>query len=154
MINNLHLFKIDFFILGMSLNDGLFKFPSCHVSSSVVQVSNLAQETLNEAFEVKDDVQYSSRLLMTARNIFELYNDILPISHNQALANFPLNSALGYNNCMYLAHQCLKIYIPSEKLPQPLKDRPLTFADLVPRLRQTGVDVFLSQMRKLRDQYR
>ena len=138
----------------MSLNDGLFKFPSCHVSQSVIEVVNLVQSTLQEALQVKDDVVYSGRLLVTARNVFEMYNDILPISHGQSLKSFPLNSALGYNNCMYLAHHCLKIYVPSKSLPEPLKSRHLTFADLVPRLRQTGVEVLLTQMRKLRDQFR
>ena len=83
-----------------------------------------------------------------------MYNDVLPVSHSQALKNFPINSAIGYNNCMYLAHQCLQIFVPTESLPKPLKDRPMTFADLVPRLRQTGIDVFLAQLRRLRDQYR
>ena len=138
----------------MSLNDGLFKFPTCHVSTSVLEVVKLVQNTIKEALEVKDDVVYSGRLLVTARNIFEMYNDILPISHGESLKSFPLNSALGYNNCMYLAHECLKIFVPSQKLPEPLKSRPLTFADLVPRLRQTGIEVFLTQMRKLRDQFR
>ena len=138
-------------MLGMSLNDGLFKFPSCHVSTSVIEVVNLVDSTFQEALQVKDDAVYSGRLLVTARNIFEMYNDILPISHGQSLKSFPLNSALGYNNCMYLAHHCLKIYVPSKNLPEPLKSRHLTFADLVPRLRQTGVEVLLAQMRKLRD---
>ena len=138
----------------MSLNDGLFKFPSCHVSTSVLEVANLASKTIEESLAFKNDGLYAGRLLVTARNIFEMYNDILPISHAQAIKSLPLNSALGYNNCMFLAHECLKIYVPSDKLPKPLKDRPLTFADLVPRLRQTGVEVFLAQMRKLRDQYR
>ena len=138
----------------MSLNDGLFKFPTCHVSSSVIEVEKLVQTTIKEALEVKDDVVYSGRLLVTARNVYEMYNDILPISHGQSLKSFPLNSALGYNNCMYLAHGCLKIFVPAKNLPEPLKSRPLTFADLVPRLRQTGIEVFLGQMRKLRDQFR
>lgn len=140
---------------GMSLNDGLFKFPRCQVSCSVLDLIILVKEVIAEALEANDhEVLYAARLLVTARNIFELYNDVLPVSHSQSLKSFPLNSALGYNNCMYLAHECLQIYIPSEQLPSPLKQRPLTFADLVPRLRQTGVEVFLTLMRKQRDDFR
>ena len=145
--------------IGISLNDGLFKFPTCQVSVSMIEVVKLVEEVLDEVtaeckIEEECDVRYAGRLLMTVRNIFEMYNDVLPVSHSQALKDFPINSAIGYNNCMYLAHQCLQIFIPTENLPKPLKDRPMTFADLVPRLRQTGIEVFLSQLRRLRDQYR
>ena len=133
---------------GISLNDGLFKFPSCQVSTSMLDLMKLVEEVLEEATAGKNDTLYAGRLLVTVRNIFDMYNDILPISHSEALKNFPLNSAIGYNNCMYLAHQCLQIVIPTDNLPEPLTARPLTLADLVPRLRQTGIDVFLSQVKK------
>ena len=139
---------------GVSLNDNLFQFPSCQVSQSVIELKDLIDKVLSEAIDAKDDVHYCGRLLVTVRNIFEMYNDILPVSHSESLKSFPLNSALGYNNCMYLAHQCLQIFIPSNELPTPLKIRPLTFADLVPKLRQTGIEVFMAQIRRLRDQFR
>jgi len=91
---------------------------------------------------------------VTVRNIFEMYNDILPVSHAENLKSFPLNSALGFNNCMYLAHECLQIFIPAYESGSLLQNRPITFADLVPKLRQTGVEVLMSQMRALRDQLR
>ena len=139
---------------GMSLNDGLFKFPTCQVSTSMIDLKALIDNVINEALEVKDDALYSGRLLVALRNVFEMYNDVLPVTHNESLKSFPLNSALGYNNCMYLAHECLQIFIPAEKLPDPLNRRPLTFSDLVPKLRQTGIEVFMAQMRRLRDQFR
>jgi len=139
---------------GISLKDGLFKFPSCQVSTSMLDLMKLVEEVLEEATAGKNDMLYAGRLLVTVRNIFEMYNDILPISHSEALKNFPLNSAIGYNNCMYLAHQCLQIVIPTDNLPGPLTARPLTLADLVPRLRQTGIEVFLSQLRRQRDHFR
>ena len=138
---------------GLTLNDGLFRFPTCQVSSAVIAISNLVQKTVSEAIEA-NELHYTGRLLATARNIFEMYNDILPIFHRESLKSLPMNSALGYNNCMYLAHQCLTTFVPAEKLPSPLKERALTFADLVPRLRQTGSEVLLAQMRRLRDQLR
>ena len=120
----------------------------------MLDLMKLVHEVIDEATVSKTDTLYAGRLLVTVRNIFEMYNDILPISHCEALKSFPLNSAIGYNNCMYLAHQCLQIVIPSEELPDPLKKRPLTLADLVPRLRQTGIEVFLAQLRRQRDQFR
>ena len=109
---------------------------------------------IKEALEEKDDSNFTGRLLVTVRNIFEMYNDILPVSHAENLKSFPLNSALGFNNCMYLAHECLQIFIPADDSGSLLQNRPITFADLVPKLRQTGVEVLMSQMRALRDQLR
>ena len=40
----------------MSLNDGLFKFPTCHVSTSVLEVVKLVQNTIKEALEVKGQI--------------------------------------------------------------------------------------------------
>ena len=137
----------------MSLKDGLFKFPPCQVSQSIIELKELINNVINEAIESKEDAYYSGRLLKTVRNIFEMYNDILPVSHNESLRKFPLNCALGYNNCMYLAHECLEICIPTEKLPATLKQKPLTFADIVPKLRQTGVEVFMGQMKQLKEHF-
>ena len=139
---------------GVSLNDNLFQFPSCQVSQSVIELKDLIDKVLSEAIDAKDDVHYCGRLLVTVRNIFEMYNDILPVSHSESLKSFPLNSALGFNNCMYLAHECLQIFIPADDSGSLLQNRPITFADLVPKLRQTGVEVLMSQMRVLRDQLR
>ena len=57
---------------------------------------------------------------------------------------------------MYLAHECLLIFVPADEsgTGSLLQNRPITFADLVPKLRQTGVEVLMSQMRALRDQLR
>ena len=82
-----------------------------------------------------------------------MYNDVLPMSHRESLKKYPLNCALAYNNCMFLAHECLQIFVPIEKLPESLKQRPLTFADLVPKLRQTGVEIFMDQMKRIKDEF-
>ncbi len=141
---------------GMSLNDGLFNFPKCQVSLSAIEIVKLAKATIKEALDASgsDAAFYTCRLLVTARNIFEMYNDVLPVFHSESLKTMPLNAAVGYNNCMYLAHECLQIYIPADRVPEPLNERPLTFADLVSRLRRTGVEVFLGQMRTQRDNMR
>ena len=82
-----------------------------------------------------------------------MYNDVLPMSHRESLEKYPLDSALAYNNCMFLAHECLQIFVPIEKLPESLKQRPLTFGDLVPKLRQTGVEIFMEQMKSIKDEF-
>ena len=146
--------------VGMSLPSavGLFVLPKCHVSNSVFKLMQLVEETLEEGTRPGVEVFYAARLLSTARNIFEMYQDVLPIAHRDTLANFPQASALAYNNCMYLAHQCLTIgqtvLSNGKKLPPPLNARAVTLADLVPRLRRCGVELFLQQMRRQRDQLR
>ena len=146
--------------VGMSLptSVGLFVLPKCQVSNSVFKLIALTKETLEEATRPGVDAFYAGRLLCTARNIFEMYQDVLPIAHRDTLANFPQSSAIAYNNCMYLAHQCLTIgqsvLCNGRKLPPPLNARAVTLADLVPRLRRCGVEIFLQQMRRQRDQLR
>merc|ERR1739844_113447 len=126
--------------VGMSLPSsvGLFAMPRCQVSNSVFKLVTLSKETLEEATRSKVEAFYAGRLLCTGRNIFEMYQDVLPITHRDTLANFPQSSALAYNNCMYLAHQCLTIgpsvLYNGQKLPPPLNTRAVTLADIVPRL--------------------
>ena len=146
--------------VGMSLPSsvGIFVLPKCQVSNSVFKLVALAKETLEEATRPGVEAFYAGRLVCTGRNIFEMYQDVLPIAHRDTLANFPQSAALAYNNCMYLAHQCLTIGLSvlsnGRKLPAPLNNRAVTLADIVPRLRRCGVEIFLQQMRKQRDQLR
>ena len=145
---------------GMSLPSsvGIFVLPKCQVSNSVFKLVSLTKETMKEATKPGIEAFYAGRLVCTGRNIFEMYQDVLPIAHRDTLANFPQSSALAYNNCMYLAHECLTIGLSvlsnGRKLPHPLNARAVTLADLVPRLRQCGVEIFLQQMRSQRDQLR
>ena len=146
--------------VGMSLPSsvGLFVMPKCQVSNSVFKLVTLSKETLEEATRSKVEAFYAGRLLCTGRNIFEMYQDVLPIAHRDTLTNFPQSSALAYNNCMYLAHQCLtlghSVLKNGKKLPPPLDSRAVILADLVPKLRRCGVELFLQQMRRQRDQLR
>ena len=146
--------------VGMSLPSsvGLFVLPKCQVSNSVFKLVALTKETLEESVRPGIEAFYAGRLICTGRNIFEMYQDVLPIAHRDTLAKFPQSSALAYNNCMYLAHQCLtlgqSILNNGRKLPPPLNARVITLADLVPRLRKCGVEIFLHQMRIQRDQLR
>ena len=59
---------------------------------------------------------------------------------------------------MYLAHECLtlghSVLKNGKKLPPPLDSRAVILADLVPKLRRCGVELFLQQMRRQRDQLR
>ena len=145
---------------GMSLPSsvGIFVLPKCQVSNSVFKLVLLAKETMEEATKAGVEAFYAGRLVYTGRNIFEMYQDVLPIAHRDTLEKFPQSSALAYNNCMYLAHECLTIGLSvlsnGRKLPPPLNARSVTLADLVPRLRQCGVEIFLQQMRTQRDQLR
>ncbi len=52
------------------------------------------------------------------------------------------------------SHDRFAFQLCSDRLKPPFNSRAVTFADLVPSLRQTGVDVFLLQMRRQRDDLR
>src|SRR4051812_37458369 len=47
----------------------------------------------------------SCRLLTTARNILELYINLSPIHHQQALVTVPQIAAVFFNNCHYICHR-------------------------------------------------
>lgn len=138
---------------GMSLDKSVFTFPKCQVSQSVFKLMEMVKETLEEACSEDATPFFSGRLLVTARNLIEMYCDVVPVFHCESLRNFPQLSALSYNNCFYLAHECLTLgLLYSDRLRGPFNTRAITFADLVPRLRQTGIEIFLEQMRRQRDE--
>jgi len=87
------------------------------------------------------------QLFYSCRDMFQLFMDIVPTYHNESL-KLPQLSALHYNNCMYLSHQCITLgHQFRNSLPEPLNNKLTTFLDLVPLLRKCGTECFLNQMR-------
>ena len=129
-----------------------FVFPRCEISKSCLKLETLARDTLEDAFSPNSTPFYTKRLLLTVRSMFQMYRDVLPIEHKSAISFLPQLSALAFNNCHYLAHQCLTLAdCVNNKKPSSKR---ITFADLVFDLRQTGCEVMLKEMRNQRDQLR
>ncbi|XP_061819035.1 centromere/kinetochore protein zw10 homolog [Nerophis lumbriciformis] len=119
--------------------------PACRISEWVQQLMELAVNTLYEA--VGSSTQCALQLFFTVRNIFQLFQDVVPTYHKENLLKFPHLAAIQHNNCMYLAHHLLTLgHYFRAHLPQPLNQSMATFVDMVPGFRKLGAQCFLNQM--------
>lgn len=127
------------------LSAGSMALPACRISESVQQLMDLVLSTLSEA--VDSSTQCALQLFFTVRNIFQLYNDVVPTYHRENLLKFPHLAAIQHNNCMYLAHHLLTLgHHFSARLPQMFSEGVGTFVDMVPTFRKLGVQCFLDQL--------
>ena len=65
--------------------------------------------------------------------------------HRDALAQFPQHAALALTNCLYLSHRCATFpHAYRHRLPKVIADdiSSVSFADMVLKLRTTGIEVF------------
>ncbi len=93
-------------------NVGLFQMPDCSISQTANYIIELVYETLNEAFQMAEnsqDIKNISLLCLIARNLFDLYINVVPIYHKDNFKDLPLLSAIGYNDFIYLAFNCLTL---------------------------------------------
>ncbi|XP_076314532.1 zeste-white 10 kinetochore protein [Tachypleus tridentatus] len=129
----------------------IFHFPRCQVSLSTRKVLDLLHEVMQEA--IKSSPSCAVRLFCTARNICELYCDVVPVYHKESITTLPQQTAIHHNNCMFLAHNLLTLgHQYHSQLATFLENPCITFVDIVPQLRQLGTDAFLAQMRRQKQQ--
>jgi hypothetical protein len=93
---------------------GLLQLPDCAISKTAKLTAELVYETLNEAFRMvqssqEREIKNISLLCLIARNIFDLYINVIPTYHLERFKSIPLLSAIGYNDFIYLAFNCLTI---------------------------------------------
>lgn len=131
-----------------ALSKSSFSFPQCQISQFAKSLAKLMDEVMQEAKQTTSS--YSARLYYTVRNICELYCAVVPVYHKEEIETLPQQTAVHHNNSMYIAH-CLLTLGSRYELALPLSV-PVTFVDLVPELRKSGVEAFLAQMRRQRQQ--
>ena len=109
--------------------------------NSPLQVMDIVHSALREA--CSSSGYLATRLIHAARLIFELYLDVLPVHHRDGLAQFPQQSALALTNCMFMSYQCVTLGMSYKvKLPDDLGRRFFSFADMVVKVRDTGLHIF------------
>ncbi|XP_033954581.1 centromere/kinetochore protein zw10 homolog [Pseudochaenichthys georgianus] len=119
--------------------------PACRISESVQQLMELALNTLCES--VGSSTQCALQLFFTVRNVFQLFDDVVPTYHKENLLKFPHLAAIQHNNCMYLAHHLLTLgHHFRAHLPPLISEGVATFVDMVPGFRKLGAQCFLAQM--------
>ncbi|KAJ0182253.1 hypothetical protein K1T71_001622 [Dendrolimus kikuchii] len=139
-----------FNILDKTIPKSLFYFPRCMISKTSQELLDLVYMMMEQAVQCSDVV--CKKLYNTTRLVFELYDAVVPYHHENYLQTIPQYVALFHNNCMYLAHnlQTLgdKWLILMEGRDM---DYPISFVDLVQKLRDLGykhLTIHMQQQRK------
>ncbi|XP_048489463.1 centromere/kinetochore protein zw10 homolog [Plutella xylostella] len=137
-------------ILDSTIPKSLFYFPRCMISKTAQELLDLIYMMMEQAVQCSDVV--GKRIYISARLIFELYESVVPYYHENFLQTIPQYVALFHNNCMYLAHNLQTFgdkWLVLMEGREP--DYPITFVDLVPKLRELGqrqLAAHLQQQRK------
>lgn len=122
----------------------MFAFPVCHISDPVQKLLDFIY--LKMVLATESPYPIASQIFHSCRDIFELFVNVVPVYHKEAL-KLPQLAAVHYNNCMYLSHHCTTLgHQFRTSLPDELKGAITTFIDYVPVLRKCGTDVFSSQL--------
>eukprot|EP00096_Caligus_rogercresseyi_P014236 TRINITY_DN6734_c0_g1_i1.p1 TRINITY_DN6734_c0_g1~~TRINITY_DN6734_c0_g1_i1.p1 ORF type:complete len:737 (-),score=224.23 TRINITY_DN6734_c0_g1_i1:205-2379(-) len=127
-----------------------FHFPGCRISKATWEVKALIYRMLDEAAE-DHNTFVSSRLLVGARYVFELYLNMISIAHEGDFEKLPQVSAVAHNDCFYLAHQCLLLGIHYREHFLRGQEPILTFIDFIPSLRETGETLLKRQIEAQRE---
>ncbi|XP_013187032.1 centromere/kinetochore protein zw10 homolog [Amyelois transitella] len=137
-------------ILDATIPKSLFYFPRCMISKTAQELLDLVYVMMEQAVQCSDVV--CKKLYHTTRIVFELYDAVVPYYHENYLQTIPQYVALFHNNCMYLAHNLQTfgdkwmILMEGREL-----DYPISFVDLVQKLRDLGyhhLTVHMQQQRK------
>ncbi|XP_023951088.1 centromere/kinetochore protein zw10 [Bicyclus anynana] len=86
------------------LNNPLF-MPRCVISQNVKRIMSMIVEHLEESIKLPQ--KYNNQLVMYIKDIAVMYQCIIPKKFKINLEHCPLDIALFFNNCFYLAHSLL-----------------------------------------------
>ncbi|KAL4704419.1 hypothetical protein ACJJTC_000418 [Scirpophaga incertulas] len=138
-------------VLEEKIPKSLFYFPRCMISKSAQELINLVYAMMEQAVQCSDVV--CKKQYVTTRLVFELYDAIVPYHHEKYLKTIPQYIALFHNNCMYLAHNLQTfgdkwlILMEGREL-----DYPISFVDLVQKMRDLAYKHFSIHMQQQRSQ--
>ncbi|XP_050672878.1 centromere/kinetochore protein zw10 homolog [Leptidea sinapis] len=130
------------------LSNPLF-LPKCVISQNVKKIMTIITEHLEECVKLPE--KYSNKLVTYIKKIAVMYQSIVPYKFKVNLECCPLDIALFFNNCFYLAHSLLG---PPWKntLPAPLADfLNLTLLECIQDLRIVGLEkisIYLQSRKK------
>lgn len=117
-----------------SLSDfNLLHMQTCSISHIAQGTIDSVYSTLNEALHLAQsakDIKNVSLLCIVARNLFDLYANVIPTYHRDNLKDLPQFSAIAYNDFMYLAFHCLTITHQYKHLFLSLKSQNLKNSEL------------------------
>lgn len=133
-------------------------------------MTDLVESTLQEAYDLMsesgaENLKNVSLLCLAARNIFDLYTNIIPVYHSANLKSVPQLAAIVHNDMLFLAHTCLTLYSRYKTLLASLKAvnsaelkieyfdlndliNNFSFVDMVPKLCTVGFRILNDQVHK------
>ncbi|CRL03895.1 CLUMA_CG017017, isoform A [Clunio marinus] len=87
-------------------------FPRSMVSKSTLELIRLLEKILNQAKTATDKGDEKKNLMLSIRKIIENYAFTVQIHHSKFMSKIPQQSALFYNNCMYVSNwvtNCIEV---------------------------------------------
>lgn len=113
--------------------------------------------------ENNENLKNVSLMCLAAKNLLELYSNIVPMHYSTNLKNLPILSAIVHNDLLYLGHTCLTLYHRYKSLLTYLKTvntndlridyidlseliNNFSFVDLVPKLCSSGFRILNEQV--------
>ena len=79
-------------------------FPRSMVSKSTLELIRLLEKIVNEANSCMDDSEKQNNLMLSIKAVLENYAFAVQLHHSKFMSKIPQQSALFYNNCMYLSN--------------------------------------------------
>lgn len=79
-------------------------FPRSMVSKSTLEVIRLMEKIIQQASTCGEDLDKQNNLALSIRAVLEGYAFTVQLHHSKFISKIPQQSALFYNNCMYLSN--------------------------------------------------
>lgn len=79
-------------------------FPRSMVSKSTIELIRFIEKIINQAKTYIDENEIKNHLMLAVRAVLENYSFTVQLHHAKFISKIPQQSALFYNNCMYLSN--------------------------------------------------
>lgn len=79
-------------------------FPRSMVSKSTLEIVRLLEKVMRQAATCDDNIDKQKSLMIAVRAVLENYTFAVQLHHSKFMSKIPQQSALFYNNCMYLSN--------------------------------------------------
>lgn len=79
-------------------------FPRSMVSKSTLEIIRLLEKIVRQAKSCTDNVDKQNNLMLSIKAVLENYTFTVQVHHAKYMSQIPQQSALFYNNCMYLSN--------------------------------------------------
>ena len=127
------------------LDENLFIFPSCQVSTFAVDFIKRCQELMLEA--TRNNSQLAFEIIKTIRYMLQMFISLTPFYHNAHISSVPRSTAIHYNNCMFVAHHLISLGFEfRQDMPSPFDSGICTFIDFIPVIRNLGEETWLEML--------